>query len=300
MRGGRRVRQMPRSQRTTGRRTGDPPILRTGRCPAPAALWLNPGMFKAVRIALLLLILLFVAVNTWLTRARSTDWNNSLWVKVYPINADGSDVTAQYIAGLGSPDFAEIEAFAAREAARWGRGLEQPVRMEIGAPVTGQPPLLDRNPHMLAIAWWSLRMRWWAGQVTDDQDRIEPDVSIFVRYHDAVGRPGLDDSVGVQKGMFGIVNAYTGRRYGATNNVIIAHELLHTLGATDKYVPGTGQPRVPDGLADAARLPLYPQASAEIMAGRIALAADDAVIPQSLQFAVIGAATAVEIGLTGD
>ena len=177
----------------------------------------------------------FVAVNTWLTRARSTDWNNSLWVKVYPINADGSDVTAQYIAGLGSPDFAEIEAFAAREAARWGRGLEQPVRIEIGAPVTGQPPLLDRNPHMLAIAWWSLRMRWWAGQVTDDQDRIEPDVSIFVRYHDAVGRPGLDDSVGVQKGMFGIVNAYTGRRYGATNNVIIAHELLHTLGATDKY-----------------------------------------------------------------
>ena len=300
MRGSRRVRQTPPRRITPGHRTGDRPILRTGRCPEPAALWLNPGMFKAVRITLLLLILLFVAVNAWLTKARSTDWNNSLWVKVYPINADGSDATAQYIAGLGSRDFAEIEAFAAREAARWGCGLEQPVRMEIGATVTGQPPLLERDPHMLAVAWWSLEMRWWAGRVTDGQDRIEPDVSIFVRYHDAVGTPRLDDSVGVQKGMFGIVNAYTGRRYGGTNNVIIAHELLHTLGATDKYELGTGQPLVPDGLADAARLPIYPQASAEIMAGRIALAADDAVIPQSLQYAVIGATTAAEIGMTGD
>jgi len=30
-------------------------------------------MFKAIRIAVLLIILFFVAVNTWLTQARSTD-----------------------------------------------------------------------------------------------------------------------------------------------------------------------------------------------------------------------------------
>jgi hypothetical protein len=84
------------------------------------------------------------------------------------------------------------------------------------------------------------------------------------------------------------------------NNVIIAHELLHTLGATDKYHSGTGQPREPDGLADAARTPLYPQAAAEIMAGRIAMSPDDAVIPQSLHYTVIGAATAAEIGMAGD
>jgi hypothetical protein len=265
-----------------------------------AVLWLNPGMFKTTRIALLLLILFFVAVNTWLTRTRSTDWNNSLWVKLYPINADESDATAEYVAGLGTRDFTDIEEFVAREASRWGQNLDRPVRMELGAPVTEQPPLLGRDPNMLAVAWWSLKMRWWAGSVTDGQDRIEPDVSIFVRYHDAEGAPVLDDSVGVQKGMFGIVNAYTGRHYGAMNNVIIAHELLHTLGATDKYHSGTGQPREPDGLADAARTPLYPQAAAEIMAGRIAMSPDDAVIPQSLHYTVIGAATAAEIGMAGD
>ena len=49
-------------------------------------------MFKAIRIAILLFILFFVAAGTWLAQSRSTDWNNSLWVKVYPINADSSDM----------------------------------------------------------------------------------------------------------------------------------------------------------------------------------------------------------------
>ena len=49
-------------------------------------------MFKAIRIGVLLLILFSVSVSTWLTQARSTDWNDSLWVKIYPINGDGSQV----------------------------------------------------------------------------------------------------------------------------------------------------------------------------------------------------------------
>ena len=67
------------------------------------------GCARAIRIAILLMILAFVAIGTWLTQARSTDWNNSLWVKVYPINADGSDVVDRYIANLELEDFAGIE-----------------------------------------------------------------------------------------------------------------------------------------------------------------------------------------------
>ena len=77
-------------------------------------------MFKAVRISVLLFILFFVAVSTWLTQARSTDWNNSLWVKVYPINADNSIAASEYIAGLDVGDFKGIEAFLARETERYG------------------------------------------------------------------------------------------------------------------------------------------------------------------------------------
>jgi hypothetical protein len=254
-------------------------------------------MFKALRIAVLLLVLFVVVANTWLTQSRSTDWDNSLWVKIYPVNADGEAATAAYIASLALGDFEDIEAFFAREARRYGQPIERPVRMELGELVAEQPPTLARDPGIFSIAMWSLKMRWWIGSVTNEQDTIEPDVSIFVRYHESGSAPVLEDSVGIQKGMFGIVNAYTGRRYRGANNMIIAHELLHTLGASDKYELATGQPTVPDGLADPGKKPLYPQSQAEIMGGRIALAADDAVIPQSLGFVVVGPATAAEVGL---
>jgi hypothetical protein len=255
-------------------------------------------MFKAIRISILLLILTFVVLSTLLSQARSTDWNNSLWIKIYPINADGSDATRRYIDSLEVRNFEDIESFVSREAARYGKSLSRPVRMELGTLIEEQPPSMGATPGVFKVMLWSLKMRWWVGSVTNDQDDIEPDVSIFVRYRQAEGVIVLEDSVGIQKGMFGIVNAYAERRHRGRNNVIIAHEFFHTLGASDKYEIGTGQPRTPDGLAEPDRTPLYPQRFAEIMGGRIALAPDDAVIPKSLKFAVIGAATASEIRLT--
>ncbi len=254
-------------------------------------------MLKAIRISILLLVLLFVAVSQLLTQARSTDWNNSLWVKIYPINADGSDAAANYIAGLDSDDFEGIEAFIARETARYARSIARPVRIELGKPVLEQPPELPAEPNVLSVMMWSLRMRWWASSVTDAQDAIEPDVRIFVRYHRPDLAVTLENSVGLQKGMVGIVNGYASRRHGGTNNVVIAHEFLHTLGATDKYSPYDGHPVGPDGIAEPGRKPLYPQRYAEIMGGRIALAENDSVIPKSLKYVVIGPLTASEIRL---
>jgi len=254
-------------------------------------------MIKAIRISILLLILIFVLLSTWLSAARSTDWNNTLYVKIYPINADGSDLTSHYIDSLEVHAFDEIETFVARETERYGKSVSRPVRMELGELISEQPPSIDGGSNVFDVMLWSLKMRWWVGSVTDEQDAIEPDVSIFVRYHQAEDVFVLENSVGIQKGMFGVVNAYTGRRHGGRNNVIIAHEFFHTLGASDKYEMGSGQPHYPHGLAEPDRSPLYPQRYAEIMGGRIALADDDAVIPQSLKFALVGPMTAGEIGL---
>ncbi len=254
-------------------------------------------MIKVIRISVLLFVLLFVALSTILTQARSTDWNNSLWIKVYPINGDGSDEAAAYIEGLESSHFGGIESFLAREALRYSRKVERPVRIELGREVRRQPPKLGDRPNFLTVMLWSLKMRWWAGSVTESQDRIEPDVRIFVRYHKPDFSLPLENSVGLQKGMVGIVNGYASRHYRGSNNVIIAHEFLHTLGASDKYNAANGQPIGPDGLAEPDRQPLYPQRYAEIMGGRIALADDDAVIPKSLKYALIGPLTASEIKL---
>jgi hypothetical protein len=255
-------------------------------------------MFKAVRISILLFILLFVALSTFLTQARSTDWNNSLWIKVYPINADGSAEATKYVAGLKTSDFEGIEKFLTRETLRYSKSISRPVRLEIGSEIDEQPPQLGDQPNVLSVMIWSLKMRWWAGSVTDAQDRIDPDVRIFVRYHKPDYSIVLENSVGLQRGMVGIVNGYASRRFKGTNNVIIAHEFLHTLGATDKYNAYDGQPIGPDGLGEPDRQPLYPQRYAEIMGGRIALAEDDAEIPKSLKYAVIGSLTASEINLS--
>jgi len=83
------------------------------------------------------------------------------------------------------------------------------------------------------------------------------------------------------------------------NNVVIAHELLHTLGATDKYDPGSNQPRFPDGYAEPGRQPRLPQEYAEIMAGRTPLSATQSVTPDGLEHARVGPATAAEIRWTG-
>lgn len=255
-------------------------------------------MFKVIRISILSFVLFFVAVSTWLAQARSTDWNNSLWVKVYPINGDGSAASAQYIEDLELRDFEGIESFLVRETGRYSSTVSQPVRIELGQAIITQPPELGGEPNAISVMLWSLKMRWWATSVTDDQDRIEPDVRIFVRYHAPEPDIVLENSVGLQKGMVGIVNGYASRRHRGTNNVVIAHEFLHTLGATDKYSSSDGQPIGPDGLAEPDREPLYPQRYAEIMGGRIALADDDSIIPQSLKYAVIGPLTASEINLS--
>lgn len=254
-------------------------------------------MAKTIRISVLLFILFFVAVSSWLTQARSTDWNGSLWVKIYPINGDGSAAASRYIEKLDVDDFDGIETFIARETERYANDTPRPVRIELGQEIREQPPEMSRKPNLLSVIYWSLKMRWWAGSITDDQDRIDPDVRIFVRYHKPDLAIVLENSVGLQKGMVGIVNGYASRQYRGTNNVIIAHEFLHTLGASDKYSALDGHPSAPDGLAEPERKPLYPQRYAEIMGGRIALARDDSVIPTSLKYAVIGPLTASEINL---
>ena len=254
-------------------------------------------MFKAIRIATLLLVLLFVSLSTYLTQARSTDWNNSLYVKVYPINADGSAASSRYIADLDEKTFAGIEEFISRETERYGHALDRPVRIRLGREVFDQPPSLSGDVSRPGIMWWSLKMRWWASRVTSDQDKPDPDVRIFVRYHAPSDRFVLENSVGLQKGMVGIVNGYASRQQKGANNVIIAHEFLHTLGATDKYNPVDGIPLFPDGFADPGKKPLYPQRNAEIMGGRIPVSEFDAMVPKSLRYAIIGEQTAREIRL---
>jgi hypothetical protein len=256
------------------------------------------GLARKIRITVLLYILLLVAVGSWLTTARTTSWSKPLWVAVHPLNGDGSPASDEYIAGLDGIVFEPIGVFLATEAQRHGLPLAEPFRIVIGQPVTEHPPEPPRDGNVVRVMLWSLSMRLWAWRVDKGPDPPPSDIELYVRYFDPATHPTLPHSFGLQKGLIGVVNVFASRRQAAANNVVIAHELLHTLGATDKYDARTNQPLFPIGFADAQAQPLYPQSRAELMGGRIPVSEAEAVIPRSLDQVVIGPATALEIGWT--
>ena len=252
-------------------------------------------MFKQVRITILLYILLVVALATWLTKMRSTDWDDSLWLGVYPINGDMSERSADYIGRLSPKTFRPLETFLQREAVRYGIALERPLRVEIGEQVEELPPAPPSDANPLKVIAWSLKLRYWAWRVQSSQPGPAPDIQIFVVYHDPERHPVLAHSLGLEKGLIGVVNGFASRRYTSRNNVVIAHELLHTLGASDKYDPATSAPAFPYGYADPGKKPLYPQFATEIMGGRTPLSEELSEMPKGLKECVVGPLTAREI-----
>jgi len=255
-------------------------------------------VWKNVRIALLLLVLVAVAVHAWFDRRATQSWHETVWVGVYPLNGDGSARAQQYIDALNVKEFAPIEEFFAREAQRYAVKLEQPVHVELYPLGTQLPPALDPGAGPLGIAWWSLKLRWFASRASSVPGRAPPRIRMFVLYHDPANLERVPDSHGLQKGLVGVAHLFADSAMAGSNNVVIAHELLHTMGASDKYDPVNGAPLFPAGFADRDRKPLYPQDRAEIMAGRLALSAQEWEIPRSLGGVVMGPETALEIRWT--
>jgi hypothetical protein len=252
--------------------------------------------FGTMRIAILLAVLACVALGAWLDRRRSTDWDAPLRVTVYPFAAGGDHAVRSHVAAIDGGDFGAVGEFFAAEARRHGLHLEEPVRVRVSHAVTTLPPLPPTDAGMAGIAAWSLRFRYWAWRVAADDPLPTPDVQVFALYHPGDGARAVPDSFGLSKGLMALAHLYADAGAHGSNQVVVAHELLHTLGATDKYDRATGLPFVPDGLGDPAQSPLFPQDFGEIMAGRIATGAHDAVIPASLEQMLVGPVTAREIG----
>jgi hypothetical protein len=252
------------------------------------------NVFRQVRILFLLLVLFLVAVTTCQERLRGTRWNVPLYVAVYPIAADDSAATRAYVDALEAAQFQSIDRFFEREARRYGLGLDQPVKTRLHPEIHERPPERAPDASILSTMIWSLKLRYWAYRTT--RGIAEPqDVRMFVLYHDPALTPTVPHSLGLAKGHIGVVYAFAVPQMTGSNAMVIAHELLHTLGATDRYDPRTDAPLFPDGYGDPGQAPLYPQAKAEIMAGRRVLSAGHWVEPESLDEVVIGRATALEI-----
>jgi len=252
-------------------------------------------MLKRLRIAVLLYVLLFVAGAQFFMARHTTDWDAPLWVDIYAVAGDASPATRAFVDGLSGGEFAEAEAFLAREAKRYGVGLDQPFEIRIVGEHPG-PPALAPGAGPLGVLWWSLRMRWLAATLRWQADGPSGDILVFAVFHEPAAGIALDRSTALDKGLIAVANLFADRGARATNQIVLAHELLHTLRATDKYSAPSNSPSYPDGYAAPDARPLLPQTKAELMAGRIPLDETRAEMPHSLRDVVIGPKTAREIG----
>ncbi len=255
-------------------------------------------MRKNLRYLILLLILLLVAVNEALNKTRSTSWENPLWVRIYAVNGDGREATEKYIDSLETDSFKTMEKFVNREARRYGIKIDA-IDVEYNGQLQSGPPQPPNGQSLLGNIWWSLKFRAWAAYRAWNSDGDAGDIELFVSYYDIATTQSLRHSVGLQGGLIGIINAFADKSYRGSNEVVIAHEFMHTLGASDKYAPDN-QPILPQGYAEPGRIPLFPQQKAELMGGRIPLSMQDSRMPESLNQVVVGIYTAAEINWTAE
>ena len=251
-------------------------------------------MARILRIGLLLFVLLAVAQGAWIARARTTDWKEPLRVVIYPLNGDGSAAADRYILSLRRDEFEPVAEYMREQARIYALPLRTPVEMYLAPRVDAVPPEPPRAGGRLEVILWSLQLRFWAWR-HDAYSGPKAHVRMFVKYFAPLPNTSLSHSVGLRQGLIGVVNAFASADMDGGNQVVIAHELLHTFGATDKYDPANNQPVFPDGYAEPNANPLFPQSQAEIMAGRIPLAKTRAETPRGLDETMIGARTAREI-----
>jgi len=253
-------------------------------------------VLKRLRIAALLYVLLFVAAAQFLTARNMTDWDAPLWVDIYTVAGDANPATRHFIDDLSSAEFADTEAFFTREAKRYGITLEQPFKIRIVGEHAAALPPLAADAGYLGVLLWSLRMRWLAARLQWRADEPTGDIVVFAVFHEPEEGVALDRSTALDKGLIAVANLFADHEARATNQIVLAHELLHTLRATDKYMFASNAPSYPDGYAAPDARPLLPQTKAELMAGRIPLSEQHAEMPRGLREVVIGPATAREIG----
>ena len=247
-------------------------------------------MFKKIRIFVLLIVFATVIQQTFLDKA-DLSWKDNFYVAVYPVNADASAEVGAYIKTLTRDNFEPMAEYFAEEGARYNLGMRRPVEVQLGDVVTEIPPAPPQNGSVFSAIIWSLKFRLFAWQ-NSPKVNVKPDIKLYLLYYNPANNSTLSHSTAIQQGRIGRVNLFGDATYNKQNLVITAHELLHTLTATDKYDLSNTLPTYPEGYAEPDKQPRHPQDFAELMGGRVAISDSKAEIPKSLGQTLIGNKTA--------
>jgi hypothetical protein len=251
-----------------------------------------------VRITLLLLALLVAAAWTYAVRHRRESrrsWERTLAVAVVVVAAEPVAPAAMDVLRSG------LERLGERmraEAQRRRPGAAAPFAFELWGPAAGSPPPLPEGGSLWArareayVLWRALRA---IDGAVPDFDASSYDARIYLALEPPGSGPEtFAEGAGQAGGEVGLVRARVSAGQPVLAMQAIGHELLHCLGATDKY-SAEGH-ALPDGLADPGRRPLYPQVAADFMGVEVALGPASGRLPRSFDELAVGPATAAEIG----
>jgi hypothetical protein len=256
------------------------------------------GRFFRIRVSLLLATLSVVALRggiDWYERSVRTSWHRPLSVALVLVERD---VIEPSTIALVNDRARELEHRLASEYRRHAGREFAPVAFVVTTAVTvDQPPPKMPEQGLLGLVSGTYdRWRW-----TRDIDAlVGVDPSAYdARVYLVMKRAGRDlafvEGESELGGRVAVAQVDIEPEMVDFSLFVVAHELMHTLGASDKY-DTEGRAVYPSGFAQPTRFPLYPQPGAEVMARNIPVAAGSERPPNTLQELFVGETTAREIG----
>jgi hypothetical protein len=251
-----------------------------------------------VRVAVLLTVLVLIVL--WGTsrerkRENRLRWNLPLEVAVVLL-ARGEVKPEVHVAwGQGVE---RLEEWLEREAGRYRADLKPPVYFTVAGPLPA--PEVDFTPpedSLVARARhaWALSRTLSALDEAAGLGSQRWDARIYVVL-EPVGAGGerLVEGMAEAGGSVGLVHGVLEDTELTLELTAVAHELLHCLGVPDAY-DSQGHARVPEGLVEPQRAPLYPQPAAEVMVGEVPLGEAEGRLPESLDEVRVGPSTAAAL-----
>lgn len=273
---------------------------RTGLLSKLGAVLIPPsrGLFFRARVTVLLTILLGVllwASGDYYQRRARTTWQRPLRVAL--ILVEREPIEPSTIALLNHRVH-ELERRLASEYKRHEGREFTPFLLDVTGPVDAEraPPNTE-EPGTLGLLRDTCARFFWTRDVDARADitRTGYDARIYLVMRRAERGLAFVEGESEYGGRVGIAQADIDPEMIDFALFVATHELLHTLGASDKY-DAAGRALYPTGFAEPERSPLYPQPGAEIMARNRPLSPGTERPPNTLDELFVGDATAREIG----
>ena len=248
---------------------------------------------------MLLAVLATLGLRAWQVKQERTSrhaWTRPLGVSVVLVTqqAVAPGTLASWRDALPS-----LSRWFQQERARLAPGAQMPFTFQLEAPalVAELPPFEPTAESWSARAWhaWTLR------RALAEIDRKaaaarDADLRIYVVLREDTAAGGTwVDGIAAAGGTFGMVRAPRGETELGLPLIAVAHELLHCMGAADRY-DAEGHARIPEGLAEPDLRPRFPQRYAEVMTGELPEADGRGRVPRGLAETRVGELTAREVG----